>query len=154
MGGFRPYPNYKPSGVTWLGKLPAHWAEQRLGVLAEMRVSNVDKHSNEGELPVRLCNYVDVYKNDRIEPSMSFMKATASPEEVNRFRLKKDDVLITKDSESWADIGVPALRLPLGSSQGWQPNFRPLPSLGLEKQVCELPVPRSSQRRHPLRPHP
>ena len=103
------YPTYKPPEVTWLGKLPAHWAEQRLGTLAEMRVSNVDKHSNEGELPVRLCNYVDVYKNDRIESSMPFMKATALPEEINRFRLKTDDVLITKDSETWDDIGVPAL---------------------------------------------
>ena len=29
-----------------------------------MRVSNVDKHTKPGETPVRLCNYVDVYKND------------------------------------------------------------------------------------------
>jgi type I restriction enzyme S subunit len=24
------YPNYKPSGVEWLGEVPAHWAETRL----------------------------------------------------------------------------------------------------------------------------
>ena len=74
-----------------------------------MRVSNVDKHSNDNELPVRLCNYVDVYNNHEIEPSMQFMKATASVEEIERFRLQTGDVLITKDSESWNDIGVPAL---------------------------------------------
>ena len=37
------------------------------------------------------------------------MKATASRDEIERFRLKQDDVLITKDSEAWDDIGVPAL---------------------------------------------
>ena len=74
-----------------------------------MRVSNVDKHTKENEFPVRLCNYVDVYKNDRITQEMSFMRATASRDEIERFRLKQDDVLITKDSEAWDDIGVPAL---------------------------------------------
>ena len=74
-----------------------------------MRVSNVDKHTKDDEFPVRLCNYVDVYKNDRITQAMPFMKATASPDEIERFRLQKGDVLITKDSEAWDDIGVPAL---------------------------------------------
>ena len=32
-----PYPNYKPSGVEWLGDVPAHWEIRRLGfALAEM----------------------------------------------------------------------------------------------------------------------
>ena len=74
-----------------------------------MRVSNVDKHTREGEFPVQLCNYVDVYKNDRITQAMPFMSATASRDEITRFRLERDDVLITKDSEAWDDIGVPAL---------------------------------------------
>ena len=26
----RPYPNYKPSGVEWLGEVPAHWSVKRL----------------------------------------------------------------------------------------------------------------------------
>src|SRR6266545_8430769 len=40
---------------------------------------------------------------------MPFMRATASSEEIARFRLERWDVLITKDSEAWNDIGVPAL---------------------------------------------
>ena len=104
-----PYPAYKPSGVSWLGDVPEHWEVRRLRTIAEMRVSNVDKHTNEGESPVRLCNYVNVYKNDRITQAMPFMSATASRDEIERFRLERDDVLITKDSEAWDDIGVPAL---------------------------------------------
>ena len=36
------------------------------------------------------------------------MQATASPAEVERFKLCDGDVLITKDSEDWCDIGIPA----------------------------------------------
>ena len=74
-----------------------------------MRVSNVDKHTNEDEIPVRLCNYVDVYYNDHIDGNLPYMKATVSPDEADRFRLKRNDVVITKDSEAWNDIAVPAL---------------------------------------------
>ena len=103
------YFTYKPSGTPWLGDVPAHWDMRRLRTVAEMRVSNVDKHTIEGELPVRLCNYVDVYKHHRITPTMPFMTATASRDEIERFRLERGDVLITKDSETWDDIGVPSL---------------------------------------------
>ena len=106
---FHFYLEMKESGVKWLGEIPKHWKVQRLRNTAEMRVSNVDKHVKEGETPVRLCNYVDVYKNDCISEHISFMRATAKPEEIKRFRLQEDDVLITKDSEAWDDIGVPAL---------------------------------------------
>ena len=30
----QPYPAYKPSGVEWLGDVPAHWEVRRLGQLA------------------------------------------------------------------------------------------------------------------------
>lgn len=106
--GLKPYPRMKDSGVEWLGEVPEHWEVARLRHAVDMRVSNVDKHTKEGDEPVRLCNYVDVYKNERITGGLPFMQATASTDEVERFRLQPDDVLITKDSESWNDIGVPA----------------------------------------------
>ena len=109
LTGLRPYPEMKESGVEWLGPVPAHWEVCRLRSISKIRVSNVDKHAREGEQPVRLCNYVDVYKNDHIQSGMDFMWATATIDEVVRFRLQSGDVLITKDSEAWDDIGVPAL---------------------------------------------
>ena len=109
LADLKPYPAMKDSGVPWLGEVPAHWEMQRLRNTSEMRVSNVDKHTKDEEQPVRLCNYVDVYKNDRIRSGMAFMRATATTDEIERFRLRSGDVLITKDSEAWNDIGVPAL---------------------------------------------
>jgi type I restriction enzyme S subunit len=89
--------------------MPAHWDARRLRHACEMRVSNVDKHTKKDENPVRLCNYVDVYKNERIKESLHFMSASATKDEHMRFRLRKMDVVITKDSEDWKDIGVPSL---------------------------------------------
>jgi len=107
--GLHPDVPLKPSGIPWLGDIPKHWEVKRLRHACEMRVSNVDKHTKHGETPVRLCNYVEVYKNERISESTRFMAATANQDERVRFRLRKGDVLITKDSEEWNDIGVPAL---------------------------------------------
>ena len=107
--GLDPSAQLRTPVIEWLGDIPAHWEVRRLRNAVDMRVSNVDKHINENELPIRLCNYVDVYKNDRITDSLPFMKATAAADEIDRFRLEQGDVLITKDSEVWNDIGVPAL---------------------------------------------
>ncbi|NOT02789.1 MAG: hypothetical protein HOP29_19480 [Phycisphaerales bacterium] len=49
-----------------------------------------------------------MYKNDYITPDLDFMQATADPAELAKFRLRRGDVLITKDSEEWNDIAVPA----------------------------------------------
>ena len=76
--------------------------------LAQIMVSNVDKKAVEGELAVRLCNYVDVYKHDAITDELPFMDATASMEQIARFTLHAGDVLITKDSETAEDIAVSA----------------------------------------------
>jgi len=80
----------------------------KLRHLAAITVSNVDKKSIEGETSVRLCNYMDVYNNARIGPDHDFAAATASPEQIRKFTLRAGDVLITKDSETPDDIGVPA----------------------------------------------
>ena len=97
------------SYLEWTRDLPAGWQVKPLWTVADIRISSVDKKKAEGEKPVRLCNYTDVYNNEFIEPRMDFMRATASDHEVAQFGLRVGDVLITKDSESWEDIGVPAL---------------------------------------------
>jgi type I restriction enzyme S subunit len=106
--GRDPNVKLKPSGIPWLGDVPKGWEVKRLRNVAELRVSNIDKKSFDDEVPVRLCNYVDVYKNDVIHADIPFMQATASKAEIERFRLRTGDVIITKDSEDWKDIGVPA----------------------------------------------
>ncbi|MGD9796943.1 MAG: restriction endonuclease subunit S [Acidimicrobiia bacterium] len=82
---------------------------RRLKNMATVVVSSVDKKSVDGEVPVRLCNYTDVYHADRIIDDGEFMPATATKEQVDRFRLRPGQTLITKDSETAEDIGIAAL---------------------------------------------
>ncbi len=98
----------KPSGIEWLGEVPQHWEVALIKHVADVRFSGVDKHSHDHETPVRLCNYTDVYKNDRITDDMDLMRATATAAEIARLTLKAGDVILTKDSETPDDIGVPA----------------------------------------------
>ncbi|WP_456411834.1 restriction endonuclease subunit S [Oceanithermus sp.] len=104
----KPYPAYKDSGVEWLGEVPEGWEVKKLRQVTRLIVSNVDKKSSNSEVPVRLCNYMDVYNHEVITEDLSFMQATATKEEIRKFAVKRGDVVITKDSEIWNDIGVPA----------------------------------------------
>ena len=82
----------------------------KLSEVAKVEISGVDKKTQEGEKPVRLCNFTDVYYNwaitKKLEPS--FMHASANQNEISRFSLKKGQVAFTKDSETRDDIGVSA----------------------------------------------
>ena len=86
-----------------------NWPTCKLRDLADVRVSNVDKKSYAAEQPIKLCNYMDVYANDYVTSALDFMPATASRSEIERFGLHAEDVVITKDSETPDDIGVPAV---------------------------------------------
>lgn len=106
--GLNPNSKLKSSNVYWLGEIPTHWNVKKLKYVSLVQPSNVDKKSNDKEIPVRLCNYVDVYKNEFITGDIDFMEATAKEDEIQKFKLKIGDVLITKDSETPTDIAVPA----------------------------------------------
>lgn len=81
---------------------------RKLKHIASVQFSNVDKHTKEDEKPVFLCNYVDVYYNEFITNELELMSASATLSEIGKFELKADDVIITKDSEGWDDIAIPA----------------------------------------------
>ena len=73
-----------------------------------MSFSSVDKKAASNEMPIRLCNYVDVFRNREIDDRIDFMEATASEREIERFELRRGDVLITKDSETPEEIAEPS----------------------------------------------
>lgn len=80
-----------------------------LNSVAELISSNVDKKSREGEKPVRLVNYIDVYYGDILTADETYMEATATAEQIQRVGVKDGDLIFTKDSETADDIGIPAL---------------------------------------------
>ena len=80
----------------------------KLVEIAKIEISGVDKKIIDGELPVRLCNFVDVYYNWAItkEKAKSFMVASAKQTEIDKCSIAKGMVAITKDSETRDDIGI------------------------------------------------
>ena len=105
--GLDPNVEMKPSGVEWIGEIPAHWEVKRLKYVTKILPSNVDKHIYPDEVQVRLCNYTDVYYNDYITVDTVLAKGSCKEHEFAKFVLRKGDVVITKDSETPDDIGVP-----------------------------------------------
>lgn len=80
----------------------------RLGDIANINISGIDKKTKDGEQAVRLCNFTDVYYNWAITKNMydGLMQASASESDIEIFSLCKGQVAITKDSETRDDIGV------------------------------------------------
>ncbi len=95
--------------AEFIDPVQLEFGEVPLKSIAHLRVSNVDKKSVDGEVEVMLCNYTDVYYHRRIDSSLHFMRATADAGQIARLAILPDDLLITKDSETADDIGVPAL---------------------------------------------
>ena len=95
--------------VNWSGcLLSSNLKRYKLGDIAEIIISSVDKKTKDGEQKVRLCNFVDVYHNWAITKSMhnSFMIASAKEKDIERLSLKKGYIALTKDSETRDDIGI------------------------------------------------
>lgn len=92
-----------------MSRVPDGWRVAPLKNLAQVSISSVDKKMYAGERLVRLCNYMDVYSKNYIHADLNFMLSSASEAEIAKFSISEDDVLLTKDSESPRDIGIPAL---------------------------------------------
>ncbi len=92
-----------------LGMIPKEWEIENLHQVCDVRVSNVDKKIYPNKTIVRLCNYMDAYNNDFITNGLNFSEGSANTNELSRFSLKKEDVIITKDSETPDDIAIPSV---------------------------------------------
>lgn len=106
--GLDPNAKMKDSGIEWIGEIPEGWEVKRLKFTSDVYISNVDKKIHSNEEIVFLCNYIDVYKNEFITSNLEFMKSTASIEQIRKLSINKEDVIITKDSETIEEIAIPA----------------------------------------------
>lgn len=95
-------------GRLRLKNRPDAWKSITLKSVATVIASSVDKKSSANEKTVALCNYIHVYHNKFLDASLDYDSGTASASEIERFRLKAGDIVITKDSEEASDIGVAA----------------------------------------------
>ena len=109
--GLDPNVEMKDSGIEWIGEIPKHWRVKKLKHISNIELSTVDRHEHDYEKKVNICHYPNVYKNEYINSDTILPIGTCSDSEYENFHLQKGDILLTKDSESPDDIGIPTLVL-------------------------------------------
>jgi type I restriction enzyme, S subunit len=93
----------------FLDKIPSHWNLKRIKYISSFTLSSVDRNYNKEDFPVKVCHYPEVYKNEFITSNTLFEDGSCTKNQLISFKINKGDILITKDSETADDIGIPAL---------------------------------------------
>lgn len=97
------------TGTTRLPGFTGEWEVKRLGEIGEISGSGVDKKILEGQGPVRLVNYMDVYRRTLIRSSDLEHWVTAAPAQIRRCSVQAGDVFFTPSSETRDDIANSAV---------------------------------------------
>jgi type I restriction enzyme S subunit len=100
--------------LTGKRRLPGfreEWNVKQLGEMGDISGAGVDKKCRQEEVPVRLVNYLDVYRRDFLFSKDFNHWVTARPDQTIHCDVKKGDVFFTPSSETQDDIGVSAVAM-------------------------------------------
>lgn len=87
------------------------WKEVKLGEIGEISSAGVDKKVIEGEKPIRLLNYLDVYKRNFIYSDELTHWVTTTDEKIQKCNILQGDVFFTPSSEVRNDIAISAVAI-------------------------------------------
>ncbi len=93
------------NGVRFSGA----WKTCQLGDIGEIKSAGVDKKNVEGETPVRLLNFTDVFKKSFIYSYEINHWVTAPQAKVDGCNVLKGDVFFTPSSETRDEVGMSAV---------------------------------------------
>jgi type I restriction enzyme S subunit len=99
------------TGKTRLPGFTGEWEQKELGELGQISGSGVDKKIRPDEPPVRLINYMDVYRRSFIYSKDLNHVVSAPSEQAARCAVKRGDVFFTPSSEMPFDIAVSAVAM-------------------------------------------
>ena len=100
--------------LTGKKRLPGfsdEWKEVKLGDIGEISSAGVDKNIVEGEKPIRLLNFLDVYRRDFLYSNEQNHWVTANDYKIEKCSIKKGDVFFTPSSEVPNDIAISAVAM-------------------------------------------
>ena len=108
--GLDPDVPLKPSGVDWLGDVPAHWEVAQLGRIGRFSKGSGGTKADEVPAGVPCIRYGDLYTSHKyhIRTSRSFVTETDAP---NYTPLRYGDVLFAGSGETIEEIGKAAVNL-------------------------------------------
>ena len=90
--------------------VPAGWDEIYLGDLFDFR-NGLNKAKEFFGSGTPIVNYMDVFESSGLRAVDISGRVTLSPEEIERFNVRRGDVFFTRTSETVEDIGVAAVML-------------------------------------------
>jgi type I restriction enzyme, S subunit len=99
------------TGKKRLPGFSGEWELKKLGDLGEVTGSGVDKKNHEDEIPVRLVNYMDVYRRDFIHSKDLNHWVTAPSHKHRRCAVQRGDIFFTPSSETRDDIAHTAVAM-------------------------------------------
>jgi type I restriction enzyme S subunit len=99
------------TGKRRLPGFSGKWETKKLGEIGEITGAGIDKKSRPNEVPVKLVNYLDVFRKDFIYSKDLNHWVTAPTAQAQRCAVKKGDVFFTPSSEMRWDIGISAVAM-------------------------------------------
>jgi type I restriction enzyme S subunit len=99
------------TGKRRLPGFSGEWETKQLGEIGEISSAGVDKKIRPDEVPIRLVNYLDVYRKDFIYSKDLNHWVTARPQQAIRCTVQKGDVFFTPTSETRDDIGISSVAM-------------------------------------------
>ena len=99
------------TGKTRLQGFCHPWVEKEIEKLGNLTGAGVDKKKNEDEKPVRLVNYLDVFRRDVIFDRELDFWVTANETKLQQCNVLQGDVFFTPSSEMPYDIALSAVAM-------------------------------------------
>ena len=112
--GLRPYPAYKPSGVEWLGDVPAHWDVFQLGRMGRFFKGNGGTKADETEEGIPCVRYGDLYTKHSFHITEARSRVDPLLAETAYTPIQYGDVLFAGSGETVGEIGKSAANLMRG----------------------------------------
>ena len=101
---YKPYPAYRPSGVEWLGEIPAHWEIKRLKFLAQIRygLGQPPKESPNGLPLIRATN---INRGRITDVDMLYVDPVGVPSRRGAF-LSAQEIIVVRSGAYTADSAI------------------------------------------------
>ena len=91
----KPYPNYKPSGVEWLGDVPAHWNVRRIKTLFREK----DERSSDGH-----GELLSLTRSNGLIPQAEVSNRIASIEDLSNHKICRLGALVMNRMQAWSGM--------------------------------------------------
>lgn len=126
INGLNPETLRKPSDISWIGDIPAHWTVAKLGHIGRCANGiNISGEAFGSGYP--FVSYGDAYKNPELPKTVTGLVQSTLTDRA-RYNLKAGDILFTRTSETIDEIGFSSVctqGMPDAVFAGFLIRFRP-----------------------------